>query len=461
MVALATLEDPGRSLCWTAPVAEGSELATEDPLALDYISQQVGLMLLPALTTRTGRAQAFAMVLYGLWLAERAIAEYGEPATDESRRALFERWERFWALATLEYRRGELPRGDADAMRGVRGALAAWRPGGGPLPLDFPLISRQQELGNLGAYLSPLRRAGLIIDGTLRPSPAALDIIDAFWDEADNRRRGQYADYALLALERKRTKIERTNAGLTLGRVGKLSRLTSLVARGRAAQQRRLYEALFERAVDPSTLAVSTLIEAAAKAGIAGSRELLEGALAGRLGALAPPLRELLVTALRLGDAMQALLGAFDRVYASVHAAGWTAPAARVVSEAIDPPTLSTLRAACRELLGAPRASELRALPMHGGACMRLAEELASAADGAAALGALLAYHAAVQRDRRRGGGWIRGEAGSLMLLVTSYTARPDADRFPSFKLDTARSLLVDTGRLGSGAAAIAEEDEA
>lgn len=140
MAVLATLADPGRSLCWVAPVAEESELAAEDPLALDYIAQQVGLLLLPALTTRSTRAQAFAMVLYGLWLAERAITTYEAPATDEVRRVLFERWERFWALATVESRDGALPRGDGDSMRGVRGALAAWRPGNGALPLDFPLI---------------------------------------------------------------------------------------------------------------------------------------------------------------------------------------------------------------------------------------------------------------------------------------------------------------------------------
>lgn len=460
MVVLATLEDPERSLCWTAPVAESSELVTEDPLALDYLAQQVGLMLLPGLTTRTSRAQAFAMVLYGLDLAERAIAEFGEPATDEARRALFERWERFWALATMEYREGELPRGDGDAMRGVRGATAAWRPGSGPLPLDFPLISRQQELGNLGAYLAPLRRSGLVIDGTLRPSPAALEIIDAFWDEAEeNQHRGRYDDYAMLALDRKRTRIERSNANLTLRRVGRASRLSSLVARNRTAQQRRLHEALFERARDPSTLAVSALVEAATNAGVEGSRELLEGAIAGRFGAVAAPLRDLLVTALRFGDAMQALLGAFDRVYASLDAAGWTAPAGKLAREAFDPETMAGLRAVCRGLLDAPRVSELRALPMHGGPCLRLAEELV-VADDEAALAALLAYHAAVQRDRRRGDGWIRVEAGSLVLVVTSYTARPDAVRFPSFKLETVRSLLVDTGRLAAESAPAEEGSE-
>jgi hypothetical protein len=459
MVVLAALGDPGRSLCWVAPVAEHSELATEDPLALDYIAQQVGLFLLPALTTRSSRAQAFAMVLYGLALAERAISQYGEPATDESRRILFERWERFWALATMEFRGGELPRGDGDAMRGVRGASAAWRAGSGALPLDFPLISRQQELGNLGAYLSPLRRAGLVIDGTLRPSPAGLDIVDGFWDEAENKHRGRYEEYALLALDRNRTKIERTNANLTLGRVGKASRMSSLVARSRTAQQRRLYEALFEHARDSSTLAVSSLVEAATKAGVAAPRDLLDGAISGRFGAIDASLRELLATALRFGDVMQALLEAFDRVYASLHRAGWTAPAMKVVSEALDAETVSSVRAACQGLLAAPRVSDLRGLPMHGGACMRLVEELAMA-DGATALHSLLGYHAAVQRERRRGDGWIRAEAGKLMLAVTSYTARPDSTRFPGFKLDTARSLLVDTGRLMPEVAPVADGDE-
>ncbi len=447
MVVLASLVEPGRSLFWVAPVAEGSELATEDPLALDYVAQQLGLRLLPTLTTRTSRAQAFAMVLYGLELAGRAINTYDEPSTDDARRVLFERWERFWALATLEFREGGLPRGDEDAMRGVRGAIAAWRSGSAPMPLDFPLISRQQELGNLGAYLSPLRRSGLIIDGTLRPSPAGFDIIDAFWDEAENKHRGRYDEYAMLALDRTRKKIERTNANLTLRRVGEASRLSSLTARGRAAQQQRLYEALFARARDPFTLAVSALVEAAAPVGLSVPRTLLTEAIAGRLGSVEAPLRDLLTTALRFGDAMQALLGAFDRVYQLLHDSGWIAPATKIVSEALDAATLSGLRTACQRLLDSPCVSDLRGLPMHGGPCVRLAEELATAA-GAPALDALLSYHATVQRERRRGDGWIRSEAGTLRLVVTSYSARPEAARFPSFKLDTVRSLLVDTGRL-------------
>jgi hypothetical protein len=450
MTALVLMEQPGRAFFWTAPVSDGSELATEDPLALDYVAQQVGLLLLPTLTTRSTRAQAYAMVVYGLALAERAIAYYGYAATDEVRRELFERWERFWALATFEHRSGQLPRGDWDTMRGVRGARAAWRPGNGPLPLDFQLMSRQQELGNLGAYLAPLRRSGLVIDGTLRPSPAALEIIDAFWDEPEeNRHRSRYEDYALLALKREPPRIERTNSNLTLGRVGERSRLTSLVARHRTAQQQRLHEALFERARDPHTLRVSRIVEAATKAGAGEPRDVLDGAIAGHFGEVDERLRDLLLTARRFGDVMQALIGAFDRVYASLDHAGWVAPRERIADAAFGAGELPPLREACAQLLDAPCTGEIRRFPAHGAACLRLVEDLHDA-DPGAALDMLLAYHGGVQRDRRRGEGWIRSEAGKLVLVVTSYTARPDAPRYPSFKLDVVRSLLVDMGRVPS-----------
>jgi hypothetical protein len=442
------LEHPHRALYWTAPASEGSELTTEDPLALDYVAQQLGLVLLPTLTTRSSRAQAFAMVLYGLALVERAIVHYGYPATDEMRRELFERWERFWALASFESRGGQIPRGDWDTMRGVRGARAAWKPGGDKLPLDFPLISRQQELGNLGAFLAPLRRAGLVLEGTLRPGPAALEIIESFWDEPDqNRHRARYDEYALLALDRTRTKIDRSNGSLTLARVGERSRLTVLNTAQRTAQQRRLFDALFEHAPDPFTRAVVALVEAAARAGVVESRDVLRGAFKGQYGPLDPGLRDLVDTAIRLGDAVQTLIAAFDRVYLAVDQGGWVVPRAKVVTDAFSPEQLTALHHACTRLLAAPAVREIRRMPMHGAALLRLAEEL-SEADAPTALDQLLAYHALVQRDRRRGAGWIRDEGDRLVLVVTSYTARPTAVRFPSFKLDVVRTLLSDLGRL-------------
>ncbi len=453
MGALVPLENPGRAFCWVAPVSDASELTTEDPLGLDYIGQQLGLLLLPSLTTRSSRAQAYAMVLYGLTLAERAIANHGEASTDETRRELFERWERFWALATLEYRGGDLPRGDWDAMRGIRGARAAWRAGTPTLPLDFQLISRQQELGNLGAYLAPLRRSGLIIDGTLRPSAAALDIIDAFWDEPDgNKHRSRYEEYALLAMDRSETRIHRTNANLRLATVGERSRLSSLVERRRTAQQGRLFEALFASARDPHTFSVSELVEAATRAGVRASRDVLDGAVEGRFGPISQELRGLLDTARRFGDVVRELTCSFDRIYASLNGAGWIAPRERIAREAFDAENLTALREACVSLLAAPCISEIRRLPMHGTPCLRLVEELCNA-DAGSALELLLTYHGVVQSDRRRGEGWVRSESGKLVLVVTSYTARPNTPRFPSFKLDVVRTLLMDMGRLPASTA--------
>ncbi|NVJ04367.1 hypothetical protein HUW63_03805 [Myxococcus sp. AM001] len=448
MPMLTPLESPVDALCWVAPPAENPELTSEDPLALDYVSQQVGLWGLPTLTTRSSRAQAYAMVLYGLQLVERAIEHHSYPATDEVRRELFERWERFWALATLEFREGQLPRGDWDSMRGVRGARNAWRSGASSLPLDFQLISRQQELGNLGAYLAPLRRSGLVIEGSLRPGPGALALIDAFWDEpSENRHWGRYEEYALQALDRKAPRIARTHGRLTLAQVGRFSRLTSLVERERTAQQHRLFEALFVHARDPHSFAMSQLVESAAKAGLSAPRDILDAALAGRLGRLSDELLALLLTARRFGEVMQELVGAFDRVYACLDGAGWVAPRERIGREALDARTLDSLKGACSALLSSPRVGEIRRLPMHGAAFLRLVEALVEA-DSLAALDLLLAYHSDVQRERRRGEGWIRNEAGRLVLVVTSYTARPEAARFPAFKLDVVRTLLTDLGRL-------------
>ncbi|MCB9585275.1 MAG: hypothetical protein H6718_07750 [Polyangiaceae bacterium] len=448
MLQLTTLTQPHRSFYWTAPVSDSSEMTTEDPLGLDYVAQQVGLLLLPGLTTRSTRAQAYAMVLYGLDLVHRATEEFDYPPTDEARRELFERWERFWALATLEYRQGPLPRGDWDAMRGVRGATKAWRETGDKLPLDFQLISRQLELGHLGAYLVPLRRSGLVVDGGIRPTPAAMEIIANFWDEAGaNKHTGRYEEFAKLVLEQDRTKFPRKHVNLTLSKVGERSRLLALIQLHRTEQQQRLYAALFERARDPHTFAVSHIVESATRVDVLTPREILDGAIAGQFGPTSPELQALLITARAFGDFMQLLLGSFDRVYSTIDLGGWIVDRAAVVQSVFGEVQLSELQDACRVLLDAPAVAEIRRFPMHGAACLRLAEYLV-AANASDALDLLLTYHGAVQRDRRRGASWIREQSGKLTLGVTSYTARPDSPRYPSFKLDVVRTLLTDLGRL-------------
>lgn len=448
MRELSVMDRPDRSFFWTAPATTKGELSAEDPLGLDYLAQQVGLLLLPGLTTRSSRAQAYAMVLYGLQLAERGLDEYGYGNTDETKRQLFERWERLWALATLEFRGGPLARGDWDAMRGVRGATAAWRPSGDKLPLDFALISRQQELGSLGAYLVPLRRSGLVVEGGIRPTPAALDLLDGFWDEpGDKRHVARYDKYALAALDMGRTTIERKRDNLTLARLGERSRLLSLIQLERRPQQQRLYTALFERARDPHTYTIARVVQAASLAGVTEPRGVMDGALAGRFGHVSPELHDLLLTARAFGVLMDELSRAFDRIYVAMDHGGWVVPRHDVVGHAFQAHALASLQEAARRLLDSPAVSALRTFPMHGAAFLRLVDDLLISAPSDA-LDRLLTYHAAVQRDRRRGAGWVREQGGKLVLDVTSYTARPATSRFPSFKLNVVRTLLVDMGVL-------------
>ncbi len=397
----------------------------------------------------SSRAQSYAVVLYGLHLVERAIREQGLVDDDEVRRELFERWERFWAMAVLESRNGQLRRGDPDAMRGVRGAVKVWFGGDKPLPLDYSLISRQQELGSLGAYLAPLRLSGLVVPGTLRPSPAADEILDAFWDEKDeNARTSRYEDYAMLALDQSRSKIERKSGALTLGKVGERSRLSCLNGRQpRTAQQARLYRALLETARDASTLQLTHVVEHAAKKNVTGAREILVGAIDGTWGDCDPALRDLLRTALAFGDAMQTVLATFDRVYAKLSERGWQAKRKVVAEAVLDPAGLADLRRVAKALLAAPNVIRIRGLPAHGGSFIRLLEELGPA-DADTALALLLGYHARVQKERHRGDAWIRDADGDLTLLLTTYTARPDGPRYPDLKLGVLRSLLVDLGRV-------------
>jgi len=447
---LISLERPERSLFWTAPVTDTGEMTTEDPLGLDYVAQQVGLLMLPTLTTRSTRAQAYAMVLYGLSLAEKAVDRFGYPNNDETKRQLFERWERFWALATLEYRGGNLPRGDWDNMRGVRGAKAAWKTGDGPLPLDFPLISRQQELGNLGAYLAPLRRAGLVADGSLKPTPGADKIVNNFWDEhGGNRHLGRYEEYAFAALDLNQKKIARKHDnGITLRRIGERSRLLSLVELRRKEQQQRLYSALFGNTQDGTTHAIASFVEAASKGGVREPRNMLTHTIEDQSAYMSSALRDLLITARAFGDYMQQLAGAFDRVYTTVEQGGRIASSDEVAAIAFGSDALANLRIASSNLLETPNVGEIRHFPMHGAACLRLSEDLRDVNAASTALELLLGYHATVQRDRRRAKGWLREEAGKLLLTVSSYTANPDTPRFPSFKLDVVRTLLTDTGQL-------------
>jgi hypothetical protein len=419
-----------------------SDFTAEDPLALDYLAQQVGLWLFRGFTTRTARAQNYVVVAYGLRLAEKAVDRYGYPGDDETRTRLFERWERFWALATLECRGGQLARGDEDAMRGVRGATRAWFPGPAPLPLDFPLISRQNELGGLGAYLSSLRDYGQVFSGSLRVTLAAHPLLAAFWCEKGERdSAGQYEDYALEALDLGTSKIKRQRGRLTLAGVGKASRLSSLVRRSRTKQQTRLWEILFLGARDDSTLPIAERLIAAHEAGVVEPEPFCERALAGQWGSLPPAVAGKMSVALAFGRAARELLGRFDRACGYLDQHGCVADIDAVARASFPAGEMGTLRSAAAAVLDASESRRFRKLQFHGPDFLTLLAKLTEAGPRPC-LELLLLFHRAVQRTRRGGGAWLREDQDKLVVQVPGYNGYY-ANQIGEVVLQTATTTAV------------------
>jgi len=306
------------------------------------------------------------------------VRKYGYPGDDGTRIRLFERWERFWALATLEFRDGALERGDEDAMRGVRDATRAWRGGDAPLPLDFSLISRQSELDGLGAYLSSLREYGLVFPGSLRVTPAAREMLDSFWSEPSERNWSHlYEEYALEALDFESPTIARSSGRrLTLAGLGKRSRLSSLVRRGRTVQQGRLWNALFGAARDGSTHPLAERLVVAHGDGVDAPEALLEGLLAGHWEELTSDLVNKVEVALAFGRLARALLRQFDRAYGYVDEHGWVADFDAVAQASFPDKEATRLRGLCEALLSARDAYRFRELQFHGPDFLKLVEKL-------------------------------------------------------------------------------------
>lgn len=444
---LIPLDRPDRFLAWNTRLDDDADFLPLDPLALDYLGQQVGLWLFPALTTRTDRAQYFAVVLYGLALVERALETYGERFDDDTRIALFERWERFWALSVLESHGRRLERGHPDAFRGIRGASRAWQAGDKPLSLDYSLISRQQELGGLGAYLSSLRENKLVLAGGYRPTPLARELVEAFWDEPDSAaHRSRFDTFALAALNRSNPKIERKVAGITLAEVGRRARLSSLVERERGQQQQRLFLRVLDEA-PPPTARIARLIETAALRDLRDTEGVLDEALAGKLGPIAAEDAELLAFASCFGHMARSTLDAFHALYGAVVDHGWVVDRARTVAAVFTTDRLSELAAASARFLDAALLHRFRKLPVHATGFVRLVTSLRQpTADEA--FDAFLRFHGEIQVQRRAGPPWIRVDGDRLVVDVTGYSGYRAEASFPNLRFGVVQRLLRDLGRL-------------
>lgn len=444
---LQLLNIPPKEFFWSAPFAADSDFTLEDPLALDYLAQQVGLWLFGGFTTRTSRAQYYAVVLYGLRLADQAIRDRGYRGDDDTRTQLFERWERFWALATVEYREGKIDRGDVDAMRGIRGAKRAWSRNDGRLDLDFELISRQNELGGLGAYLSSLRAYGLVYEGTLKVAKPAEELLNAFWGETGQHdTQGRYEEYALDALDLKSNSIARNRGQITLTGIGKRSRLSSIGSQGK--QQQRLWKALFLDAKDGTTLPLAQGLIEADREDIDEPEHLLEGLHAGHWQKLSDDVSNRVEIALAFGRVARVLLSHFNRAYDYVDRHGSIVDFEAAAHVAFPDREIAKLRSVARGILKATDASQFNKLRFHGPEFLTLLKQLVEV-DPIECLRRLLHYQLVVQRSRRGGGAWLNDENGKLAMRMASYNGHKSPAAFPTLKLDVVRRLLSDLGKIG------------
>jgi hypothetical protein len=453
MPTLAPLSPRDRASIFLAePTGASGDFARPDALALDFLGRQVGLTIVPRLTDRATRAQSYAVVLYGLSLAHEAADHHGLATTDDEIERGFARFERVWALACLESRRGEIAAGSPDAMRGLAGASRAWAAGDRELPRDFALVTRCRELGMLAANLEPMRLAGLILPDSLRPAPAASPILDAFWDEPDADGRSRALDQFLLdRLAPDARTIPRRSRGVSLGVIGERSRLSSL--NGRRAQQDRLHSSIFEQARDPMTLPLTALVRRACTDGAAwiSTEAFLEGAVGGRYGELEAVVAEHLELGLAFGRVAVALSERFAAVWRSAES-GAANTTADVVRAAFPKEDLRALGRLCAELTRCARFETLRALPEHGADFAHCVESIVDAGP-TVVYEAMMDLHAHVQR-RRGQPTWLREDDDRLFVHERSSRGRPSVREllvfFPSFAIPTLRQLLRDLGRLDS-----------
>lgn len=435
-------------LSWSAPRLDGGDFAPEDPLAIDHLHQQLGNQLWPGFTTRTGRAFYYVVVSYGLRLVDELLLQHGVAANDENRRSWFERWERLWALAVCAWYNGNIP--NVDAMRGKNGVVRTWRSAAGRRPLDYPLISRQLELGALGAYRSSLVDHGLLSAEALRPTPIGAELAGLMWVGED--RAWELDAYARACLAPGNVEAPEQVGWTTLRSFGQRCRLSGV--RERPQVQARLNHALFEDHPPPPRLAVlpemARHLAASHGAGVRDPRAFLDGLVRGRWGEPSPEVALNARVALVFGDLASALRAAFDRAYQAVLDGGYQAGIADVAQAALPrPDTAAHLDACLRAWHDLPEAARRVRDEAHGGPFAGAVAAL-DAARPAELVGHLLALHRQVQIARGKSGAWLSLDGERVLMDAGGYRSWSlDGTKWVvRFKFDSMSELLRDLGKV-------------
>jgi len=173
------------NLSWTKYAPLENEATITDPLAFDYFAQILGNIVLPSFTTRTSRARYYSMVCYGIYISRKYLMLKDKPFYEKDILEIFKLYEKFWARAIVENYSGKLTERDGKEreLRGKRGALKAKQDGITTLGKDFKFLTRQLELGGLGAYRTSMEALELV-DSSLNLTHKGEKLAKFFVDTA-------------------------------------------------------------------------------------------------------------------------------------------------------------------------------------------------------------------------------------------------------------------------------------
>lgn len=171
------------NLSWTKYAPLEDETSVLDPLAFDYFAQTLGNVVLPSFTTRTSRARYYSMVCYGIYISKKYLQLEGKPYYEKDILEIFKLYEKYWARAVVENYQGNLFERDGKErdFRGKRGALKSYEKNITTLGLEYKFLSRQLELGGLGAYRTSLEALQLV-DASLNLTHKGENLAKKFVD---------------------------------------------------------------------------------------------------------------------------------------------------------------------------------------------------------------------------------------------------------------------------------------
>ncbi len=195
------------NLTWTKYAPLENESSVTDPLAFDYFAQILGNIVLPSFTTRTSRARYYSMVCYGIYISKKYLAQQNKPYYEKDILRVFKIYEKYWARAIVAYYEGKLIERDKQesGFRGKRGAIKAHLDGQKTLGPNFKFLSRQLELGGLGAYRTSLESLELI-DSSLNLTQKGEKLAKEFITQ-------EYYDKLILQAIQEEKVIERKGRG--------------------------------------------------------------------------------------------------------------------------------------------------------------------------------------------------------------------------------------------------------